>query len=61
LPLTAVYGRVGFHSIIGPLITFEVEEFLRVVNQCDIIVVHFRCILVGEQQILRIQLCSLST
>jgi hypothetical protein len=56
-----VYDRVGFLSVIGPLLTFEVEEILRVVKQCDIVVVHFRCILVSEEQILSVQLCSLST
>ena len=59
--LTAVYDRVGFLNGIETLVTFEAEEFLRVVKQCDIIVVHCRCILVSEQQILRVQLCSLST
>ena len=57
--LTAVYDRVGFLSVIETLVTFEAEEFLRVV-ECDFIVVHCKCILVSEQQILRVLLCSLS-
>jgi len=61
LPLTAVYDSVGFHSAMWPLVTFEVKVFLRVVQQCEIIVVHCSCILVSEQQIFVVQLCSLST
>ena len=57
-----MYDRVGgLQSVIGPLVTFEFKEFLRVVKQCDIIVVDCSCILVNEQQILGVQLCSLST
>jgi hypothetical protein len=45
----------------GQFVTFRAEEVLRVVKQRDIIVVHFSCILVSAQQILPIQLFSLST
>jgi len=49
LPLTAMYDRVGgLQSVIGPLVTCDVKEFLLVVKQCDIILVDCSCILVSE-------------
>jgi len=56
-----MYDRSWLQSVIGLIVAFEVKEFLRVVKQCDIIVVHCSCILVSERQILGVQLCSLST
>jgi len=51
LPLTAVYDRVGYHSVTGPLVTCGGKVFLRVVKQFAVIVVHCNCILVSEIQL----------